>query len=393
MGFKDKYDKMKQDLESAAQDSIDRQEDTMEYGTYFLIDQIPPGVNFWRPDYGAHLIDVVPFPLAGLWPNPKRKKGDWVHVIDLWVHTNVGAMFDQFVCQIRAHKEPDPICEFLRVNRLPTEEWKKHAPKRRCVYLIWSHDTPEEEAKGIQIWEVAYFNSGKHLDAISKNPKGGAPIPYSNTSTGKSIAFDITKSGTFTDSSGKERDSKDFSGFRFVDRDRPVPDEWGDIVFPLDRCINWRPSWEEQAKAFPFTIKPETQTSVATPDKQTDDTMTDDGEKELIPGLECEHCGTDVYKTKSGRVCAKGHGGIQGIVIQKKTEEQKSGDGECPAGGTLGVDIDKFDQCGSESCEVYDSCLSEANNITLAKTAKKTPPPAEEEQPKKTILRRRRSRS
>ena len=65
MGFRDKIKSMKEDLASTTQASIDRGDDTPEYGSIFIKDNIPEGVGFWKPGFGEHLIDIVPFQSAG----------------------------------------------------------------------------------------------------------------------------------------------------------------------------------------------------------------------------------------------------------------------------------------------------------------------------------------
>jgi hypothetical protein len=360
MGFRDKMKQMKKDLVRTTQESIERGEDTPDYGSIFFKEKIPQGVPFWRPAFGEHLIDILPFQTAGL--DPKYEKGRWVYLIDVWVHMSVGALFDQFVCQVRAHKLPDPMCEYLRAKRLPTDEWKKIAPKRRTAYLIWCHDTPEEEEKGIQIWEVAHWNFEKHLSKISKHPKGGAPIPFSDVADGKTIAFEIVKSGTFTNDQGKEQDSMDFVGHRFVERETEIPDDWDEKSFSLDACIKWKPTWKEQEKAFPLSgeilLAPATP-APATEEKQSDDVPIEDAEAPESPPEETE-----------------------------EEEVEESSENECPGGGTFGEDLEKLVACNK--CTVWDACADANDKLKMAQ--KKKEPKKVEEKPveKKKIIRRRR---
>jgi len=373
MGFKEKMEKMRQDLLKTTQDSIDRQEDTVEYGSIFIKENIPAGIGFWKPGFGDHLIDIMPFELAGHYP--RYPKGTWTYVIDIWVHQNVGAMFDQFVCQVRTHKEPDPMCEYLRANKLPSDQWKVIAPKRRVVYLIWSHDTPEEEAQGLKIWEVAHWNTEKHISEIAKHPKGGAPIPFSDVVMGKQIAFKIVKSGTYTDSQGKERDSMDFVGHRFVERESPIPEKFADKLFSLDACIKFNPTWEEQATAFPLASKPEPTYEPST-------------EGIRAPALERES-GPGDYHTE---------------LPETTQEDSPFYDNpptvlECPGGGIIGVDLEKLDDC--KKCLVWDECSDEQDKLKGKSKTKEKPKEEvavklfnleskEEEAPKGMIRRRRR---
>ena len=340
MSFRDKTKKMRQDLQRRTQESIDRGEDMPEYGTIFIRDKIPEGMGFWRPDIADHLIDIIPF-VAGE-QHPRVPEGRMAFNIDVWIHQNIGPMYDQFVCPQRMFKQPDPICNYMRGKRLPEEEWKAIAPKRRTAYLVWVHDTPEEEEKGIQIWEVAFWNFEKNVDEIAKSPKGGAPVPFSDYDDGKSIAFSIKKSGTFKDSSGKERDSMDFVGHRFVDRDEPVPDTILDQSFSLGECITIHPSFDVMEEAFTgqkgSPEEKETPAPEAPPASNDDDTPS-----------ETSSPSTEETTTSS---------------------EVPEADFECPGGGTPGLDIEKLLECAK--CPHYDPCSDLADSAGA-------PPPAEKE--------------
>jgi len=358
MSFRDKTKKMREDLQKRTQESIDRGEDMPEYGTIFIKDKIPTGVGFWKPEFGDHLLDIIPF-IAGE-QHPRVPEGRMAFNLDMWLHQNIGPQYDQFVCPQRMFKKPDPICNYMRGKRLPEKEWKSIAPKRRTVYLVWVHDTPEEEEKGLQIWEVAWWNFEKHVDEIAKNPKGGAPVPFSDYDQGKSIAFSIKKSGTFTDASGKERDSMDFVGHRFVDRDEPVPDEILNISFSLDECVTIHPSFEKMEEAFPVEGSQPANNDQTPPETQTAST---DNDNDSQPAKE--------EKKK------------------EKEVEAPSADFECPGGGTPGLDIEKLPECNK--CEHYDPCsdLADTAGAPAPEEKKEEKSEPSEKKTRKRIVRRR----
>jgi hypothetical protein len=358
MSFRDKTKKMRQDLQKRTQESIDRGEDMPEYGTMFIKKKIPDGVAFWKPDIADHLVDIIPF-VAGV-QHPRVPENQMAYHIDVWLHQNIGPMYDQFVCQMRMFKKPDPICNYMRGKRLPEEEWKAIAPKRRNVYLVWVHDTPEEEEKGIQIWEVAWWNFEKHVDEIAKNPKGGAPVPFSDYDIGKSIAFSIKKSGTFTDSSGKERDSMDFVGHRFVDRDEKIPDSILDQSFSLDECITVHPEFSVMEEAFTgqksgSSEEKEPETQPASEDDTPSETSSPSTEPETATSTKAPEA-----------------------------------DFECPGGGTPGLDIEKLPECAK--CPHYDPCsdLADSAGAPPATETEKAEPKESEKKERKRIIRRRR---
>jgi len=336
--FRKKARKMKEDLRKRHEEAIESKDDTgsADYKTIFLKEKIPEGVEFWKPEYGEHLIDVIPF-FSGE-NNPKAEEGRMCYVIDLWVHMSG----DNFVCQRMNFKLNDPPCDYIKKNRLPTEEWKKVAPKRRTIYLVWVHDTPEEEDKGLQIWEVAHWFFEKNVDAIAKNPKGGAPVIFSDPDTGKSIAFEIVKSGTYKDASGTDRDSQDWVGYRFIDRDEKIPDEILEKSFPLDDVIDMHPDLDKWKTSFDGG--------------GSDEEEEEEEKEEKKPASE---------------------------EPKDKKPEEPTGEDECPFGGEFGVDCDKYENC--DNCDNYDDCSDENEKLEKEKEKKKEKKP---ELKKKPIVRR-----
>jgi len=62
MSFRKQVKKLKKDLEKRHEEAIETKDDTGsgDYGTIFLKDATPEGMEFWRPEYGEHLIDIIP---------------------------------------------------------------------------------------------------------------------------------------------------------------------------------------------------------------------------------------------------------------------------------------------------------------------------------------------
>jgi len=360
MGFRQQTQKMKEDLQKRVQESIDRGEDFPEYGSIYIKENIPAGVGFWKPSFGDHLIDCIPF-ICGP-QHPRTNEGQMAYNIDTWIHQQIGASYSQFVCLQRMWNMPDPICTYMAGKHLPKKEFAKLSPKRRTFYLVWVHDTTEEEEKGIQIWEVAWWNFEKHIDEIAKSPKGGAPIPFSDYDIGQQIAFSIKKSGTFMDDSGKERDSVDYVGHRFIARDEPIPDEILDQSFSLDTCIIMKPDYETMETAFQGAQQAK---HAETEQEQLPETPKDETKTQEEP------------KT-------------QPKTQPKDSPDETASDApfECPGGGTPGADIEKLPECAK--CTHYDPCSDLADT-----NAEASAPPVEEEKEseaksKKRILRRRR---
>lgn len=247
--LRDKFKSQRPDLMQRHQEQVDSKDSGTKYPTIFDEEKIPKGIEFWRCKPGEHLIDIIPF-FAGS-QHHKVREGKVAYVVDLWVHAGVGPMNLPFPCTSKNFKETDPICEYIAQNRLSTDEWKRVSPKRRTAYLVWVHDSPEEEKKGVQIWEVAHFYFEEKIDEIAKSPRGGGAVAFSDVELGKSIAFTVKKVGTYKDARGTDRDSIGYLGHRFVDRDIAIiPERILEQSFPLDEVIKMKPDYDEMSEAF-----------------------------------------------------------------------------------------------------------------------------------------------
>jgi hypothetical protein len=217
------------------------------FPTIFNKSKIPEGVNFFICREGQHIVDILPWeagpdmPLDDTGASPITEEGELDYVLDLFVHQNVGPMNQPYVCPWENFRQPCPICEYIKANRLPKEEWSKLRAKRRSIYLIWNRTTAEEEKKGVQIFDSAHFFMEEKLDEIARLPRGGGYITFSDPDEGKSVCW--TRKGA-----GKENTS--YLGHKFIDRESKIPDRILDATFALDQVINMHPSYEEIDEAF-----------------------------------------------------------------------------------------------------------------------------------------------
>lgn len=221
------------------------------FPTIFLKDKVPEGVEFWFCKEGEHIVDIIPFEAGPDMPlderlQPVTPEGHLDYVLDLFVHTNVGEMLKPYVCPYENFGLPCPICEFMKATKLDKEDWKKLVAKHRVVYFLWVHDSREEEKKGIQIHEASHYFMEANIEAISKLPKGGGFVKFSNPDSGKSLAWERKGAGMT---------NTDHIGHRLIERESPIPDKILDMTFPLDSVINMHPEYEEIEKEFRGTLK------------------------------------------------------------------------------------------------------------------------------------------
>lgn len=373
--FRDICNEQKADLVKRHQESIDRK-DEGRGSTIFIPEKIPEGVTLWKHQKAEHVMDIIPY-LAGP-DHPKDPEGKLSYVVDLYVHRGVGAMNEQFVCPTYNFKKPCPMCEYITRENLTKEQWRKVRPVRYVAYLIWVHDTPEEEAKGVQLLYCPHFFMEEKLDAQAKMPKGGAPIAFAHPDTGKLVFFEIKTKGSYEDGEGNKRESLSWEGHKLIDREEPIPDEILDQSFPLDSIIKMHPSYPEIYQAFygEEYKKGQEAPSLKEPEKKLDkERPTPPTEEDLSPPPPDERISPEEEEPKPD---------------PKTTEKTPSANGEieCPGGGEFGVDVEKLPECGP--CKYWQECSDEADRRAKSKGVTKEEP--EEKEESKPRLRRRRNK-
>lgn len=332
-------DKLKGKLRDRVKESYERRETTRR-GVF--ITDLPEEVKFWSVKEGEHLIDIIPY-IAG--PNdPLTREGEPTYILELKVHPRVGPGNGQdFLCLAENYGKPCPVCEHrkqLQSEGADDEEWKALIPKRRCVYNIVCYDSAEEEDKGVQIWEVAWWFSERYFVELAKGPTVGRHrrgskselgfIPFADPDEGKSIAF-IRK--------GSGAQNTQYLGHRFVDRDYTIPDDILEAAWTLDELI-YVPTYEEVYNAYWGT---EEGGSVA----DEEDVSDEPSEQEEIEE--------------------------QSTTVRRHTDDEgqtEVEDASCPGGGVFGEDTDQLDYC--EECDVWEDCVEEYERRESEKRKKKS---------------------
>jgi len=151
--------------------------------------------------------------------------------LDINVHMGIGPTEERIVC-LAQFKKPCPICELIKAKKDRQEDYKaKIKPlvaKRRCLYNVVIRENAEEEKKGVQLFEISHFFLQKHISALSKQPRTGGYIVYSDPDTGKSIGFNRTGVGA---------DNTAYEAYQFIDRPGPITDDELESARCLDELI------------------------------------------------------------------------------------------------------------------------------------------------------------
>lgn len=248
-----------------------------------------PSVEMWNPASADHIIDIIPWEVAGNMPLgdgmiPVSEAGDIDYELDLFVHRFVGSSKKQFVCPKANFGKPCPICEKKDEYgwREDKDFYDKYvaplSPKQRVFYLIWDRKNEETEAKGVQIWDSSYHFTKKQIKPLADNPRSGGVIAYHDPDDGRHIMFKLNK---------KSKTSHEYTGWRLEQRDEPIPEEILDQSFSLDGVIKMHPTYKEIKEAFYDSEDNDTEdkenSTQGTGEMPEWDTSADDSKEESVP--------------------------------------------------------------------------------------------------------------
>lgn len=329
--------KMKEDLLRRAKIGYERREGDANT-KYFDPDA---KAKYWRcqpTKEQPHIVDIIPWLAGKNYPTKTKdvSSGDWTHVLDLYVHPNVGPSKKMVVCPNLNYGDPCPICD--EVRRLQDEEgldWMSipFAPSRRCSYNVIVMDNQSTEAEGIQIWEVSHGYSEKVIESLAKSPRGGGYQAFScpdRDGGGVSIAFDVAND-TY----------KKISGHKFVNRDYDIPDDILSKAHTLDEMI-------------------------VVYDEETLRTM-------LEATKRVEERKAEAEQAKEEKKTEESHS--TGTTTRGSSKPAEAEGNECPVGAAFGADFGRYGDC--DDCEKNQQCAEAADR---ADVAGKTPePPARQE--------------
>jgi hypothetical protein len=133
----------------------------------------PDGVKFFQPKKGAYTIDIVPFTVSGRikkYKKPFAEPGDLYYEQTYYVHYGIGPDKDAVVCLARTFGQPCPVCEhrneLSQDPKTPDKAIQALATKERQLFYVYDREEPRS---GLQLWEIAFWNFGKQLDAKIQN--------------------------------------------------------------------------------------------------------------------------------------------------------------------------------------------------------------------------------
>ena len=130
---------------------------------------LPEGVSLFSiKSDKARRVDIIPYTVGK--GNPWADKGETHYERTFFIHRNVGAELNTYICLQKTLKKKCPVCEYraklMKDPNADEELIKDLGPKERQLFNII--DTQDRD-KGIQIWDMSFHLFGKALDARIRN--------------------------------------------------------------------------------------------------------------------------------------------------------------------------------------------------------------------------------
>lgn len=280
------------------------------------------GVKFFKCKTDDHELYMVPYVVGK--QHPRLPEGKMDFILNVFVHRGIGVNEDSYICLNRTFRGKCPICEYQAELResdnADDEEIKALNPTKRSIYNIVCLDTPKEEEKGVQVFDVSHWLFTIPLEELAHKKKGGGEVAYADIDEGKVISF--RKKG--------EKRSTEFTAFEFKDRPE-IPDEILDAAVCLDELL-YIPTYEEVYAAFWETKKEEGEESTG---KETVKETAKEVKKEEVKKEEAQ---------------AQVKEDIKDAVVE-----------ECPSGAAFGKDYNEYEEC--RPCTVRKQCRAKKDEL------------------------------
>lgn len=309
------------------------QNEVKTYETYYTL---PPGASAWFPksleEPTNYYFDIIPYYTGDKYPTAlpyKIPPNSLTYLLEVYRHERVGPENKQVVCPRMNYGGKCPICEemFRRYKETPKSNeaarkliTKEFQPRHRVMYNVIVRDNPEEEAKGIQIFETSHFKMENEIKTLAG--KARKKIMYPDLDLGKIIGFTKVKKG----------DNVSIYGYCFEDRIKynengeeipyVITDEQVNQAYKLDMLLKIH-SYDEIKEMMGDSYSEQHQITQELPER------------------------SDPYKENV----------VENNVILSKNEVKD----ECPYGGVFSVDYDQYTEC--EECQVVFKC-GEAKRAT-----------------------------
>lgn len=221
---------------------------------------IPQGLNMWKPKKsGSHQVEFIPFKVTKEHFKFVDKlqfvpqDGIWYFQRTFCVHQGIGINNDSYACPQKNFGHKCPICEevarlYQSPHKVDSDRANDLRAKDRQIFLIYDLDDPD---RGLQLWEVAQWNFGRHLikylEGARKQDKDAYKQFYHPTRgfTVRLTATEVSMGGgkkddgdsARTDRRGGGGKNTEYTVHQFYPRERDIPRSLLDHGYDLDAMI------------------------------------------------------------------------------------------------------------------------------------------------------------
>lgn len=209
---------------------------------------LPSGLGLFRPKKnGSMMLDFLPFKVTEA---HNRFRPDLRNTLPgalypertYYAHRQVGVNGDMHVCLAATFGERCPACEDVVVlKRSPHADAAARAKelkqKQRQLWLV--HDT-EDPDRGVQLWEEADWNFGRHMIRyINGAPKReqAAYKAFFHPTRGFTVRVTPVEVSIGGGGGGKGGNNTEFHVHAFYPRERPLPKHLVDHGYDLDAMV------------------------------------------------------------------------------------------------------------------------------------------------------------
>lgn len=299
---------------------------------------LPAQPKFYKPNVEIlNKFDIIPYQIKS--PNHpevmagRMSVGDYDFVLDYWVHRKIGADGVDVVCLKNTYGKKCPICE--ERGRLYDADQEAAAKDlkatRRVVFNVRPHS--REGAGDLQVFDVSHFLFMKELmEEANACANGKGVVPFADLDDGSVVAFRAVEE------KGKGGAMIKFKSFKFLEREKPVPEKLVTSAISFDELLVLHTYAEIEDILF---ANPATETETTKP---TPASVEEESDADVAQSAAAQRQPTPAPEAPAPTPAP---------TAQEPAQQASSGPGTCPHGHRWGT-ADEHLQCGR--CPVWDAC-------------------------------------
>ncbi len=210
--------------------------------------ELPEGLQLYKPKKSGSInLDIVPFVVT---KNHLRFRAELRNAREgrlypertFHTHRNIGVNGEIFTCLAATFGERCPICEDrarlkMSAHKDDTERAYELKPKDRQMWLIWDNDDPD---RGVQLWEIAIWNFGRHLMKYvegARKEDRDAYKAFFHPTRGFNLRITATVVAIGAKEGKKGGDNTEYTVHQFYPRPHPLPRHIIDHGYDLDGMV------------------------------------------------------------------------------------------------------------------------------------------------------------